>query len=66
MIELYGSREQITAAVEMAGEAINDAGHITVLSSAVRHGIEFTAVGANLYLTGQEFVAQVRDQLPGS
>ena len=47
MIELYGSREQIT-----------------VQGSATRHGIEFTAVGANLYSTDDEFVALVRDQLP--
>lgn len=63
MIELYGSREQITAAVEAAGGEI-DAGHITVQGSATRHGIEFTAVGANLYSTDDEFVALVRDQLP--
>lgn len=64
MIELYGSREQITAAVEAVGGMIDDAGHITVRGSATRHGIEFTALGANLYSTDDEFVALVRDQLP--
>jgi len=44
MIELYGSREQIMAAVEAEGGHI-DAGQITVQGSATRHGIEFTAVG---------------------
>lgn len=63
MIELYGSREQITAAVEAAGGEIDAAGHITVQGSATRHGIEFTAVGANLYSTDDEFVALVTDQL---
>lgn len=63
MIELYGSREQITAAVEAAGGMI-DAGQITVQGSATRHGIEFTAVGANLYSTDDEFVALVRDRVP--
>lgn len=64
MIELYGSHEQMTAAVEAAGGQIDAAGHITVLGSATRHGIEFTAVGANLYSTDDEFVALVRDQVP--
>lgn len=64
MIELYGSREQITAAVEAAGGQVDAAGHITVQGSATRHGIEFTAVGASLYSTDDEFVALVRDQLP--
>tara|TARA_R110000851_G_C13102500_1_gene568914 strand:- start:334 stop:510 length:177 start_codon:yes stop_codon:yes gene_type:complete len=45
MIELYGSREQITAAIEAAGGQHDAAGHITVQGSATRHGIEFTAVG---------------------
>lgn len=63
MIELYGSREQITAAVEAEGGQIDDAGHITVQGSATRHGIDFTSVGANLYSTDDEFVALVRDQL---
>jgi DUF1365 family protein len=63
MIELYGSREQITNAVEAAGGQVND-GQITVLGSATRHGIEFTTVGANLYSADDEFVALVRDQLP--
>lgn len=45
MIELYGSREQMTAAVEAEGGHIDAAGHITVQGSATRHGIEFTAVG---------------------
>ena len=63
MIELYGSREQITAAIEAAGGQHDAAGHITVQGSATRHGIEFTAVGANLYSTDDEFVALVRDRL---
>jgi hypothetical protein len=63
MIELYGSREQITNAVEAEGGHI-DGGQITVQGSATRHSIEFTAVGANLYSTDDEFVALVRDQLP--
>tara|TARA_Y100001001_G_scaffold99400_1_gene97164 strand:+ start:10300 stop:10497 length:198 start_codon:yes stop_codon:yes gene_type:complete len=63
MIELYGSHEQMTAAIEAAGGQIG-AGHITVQGSATRHGIEFTAVGANLYSTDDEFVALVRDQVP--
>ena len=66
MIELYGSREQITAAIEAEGGQIDAAGRITVLGSATRHGIEFTAVGANLYSTDDEFVALVRDRLPAA